>query len=36
MYPLLQFDGLHAAAQALVAVAAVVTLVIQWLLFGRG
>jgi hypothetical protein len=36
MYPILQFDGLHAAAQALVAIAAVVTLFVQWLLFGRG
>jgi hypothetical protein len=36
MYPILQFDGLYTTAQALVALAAVVTLVIQWLLFGRG
>jgi hypothetical protein len=36
MYPILQFDGLHATAQALMALAAVVTLLVQWLLFGRG
>ncbi len=36
MYSILQFEGLHATAQALMAIAAVITLVVQWLLFGRG
>jgi hypothetical protein len=36
MYPILQFDGLHASAQALMALVTVVVLAVQWLLFGRG
>lgn len=36
MYSLLQFDGLHATAQAIMALVTVVMLAVQWLLFGRG